>query len=600
MQYLLYFYAHLIFRHVHAGIHLDFVQHPILMHLYKNMNNSRLSPKINTNILSYRRLFSNPLLHVFSWLLIFTNIVLGVLLYFQFDKQLTIAWSERYQVPLRHLTQKIEYGVQLGFSLETMGNLPFLLANTVQRYPELSSISVINHHGLTVSHTPNYHEHQINMDDFLANANNKDKTSVVENVRINHSLIWAITNPFGNTIGAVLMDLPIAELDSILDTGKIKLTIGIVVILIVFLLVASIFFKVSCNNLEQNLDTLNSCADKLLLEQSHIAKSNLSETTNCSADLTHYLELAENFSTAHPKQRRIQLKYLNSLGFQTRILIGAMVLLLLSALATTSVGYLIFRDLYLPTLYSQSQIIGKSLADMVGDIHTHGIPLANMRGLNVVFADLIKQFPQIASIGLYNNYNKLVQFSKQPDTVDPPQTLLTNTTKKSGVVIIPIVDDIGAIELRKVPRFFAARLMDIALDVIALLIVSILIASELLVFVVRFVVAVPLNNLVSAMQGKSSIIEQKHGTEILLAINNLESKIRQLAILFKPHSKIHTNTVTATNKPRIVSSPLLSYVRPPLFLVVFADSLSISFFPLYVKTMAPEISWLPPKMVLGL
>ncbi len=87
---------------------------------------------------------SRQISQILALLLIFTNALLGLLLYFQFEQQLTLAWTDRCHVPLDNLAKEIEYGLQLGFSLDKMHNLPQLLSKTTRHYPELTTLFIVD------------------------------------------------------------------------------------------------------------------------------------------------------------------------------------------------------------------------------------------------------------------------------------------------------------------------------------------------------------------------------------------------------------------------------------------------------------------------
>ncbi|KOR29088.1 hypothetical protein TI03_03190, partial [Achromatium sp. WMS1] len=439
---------------------------------------------------------------VFTGLLLFANVLLGLLLYFQFDKQLTEAWISRYHVPLGNLAQEIEYGLQLGFSLETMENLPKLLSKITLRYPEISHLFVSNSQGKIITHTPEHKTHNISISPLLANfepGKDINGISLIDEQK-NHILVWSVNNPFGSTDGFVFMELPWAELQAIRNLGIYQLVIGIAGVISIFTLLSIGLFW-------------------LILKK-----------------LIH-----------HPQNTTIKFK---RSSFQTHILATALILLLGSCVASTIMGYFIFRDLYLPTLYSQSRIIGQSLSYLASEMYSHGIPINKMRGLPSIFNKLMTDYPQIAAIGLYDANNQELQLVNRNNN---NQTAIELSDPHP--INIPIISyegtAIGAMRLAKVPYFFATKLFDIALDVLALLVVSILIATELLVFMVRFLIAVPMKKLASNSSQQSS--------------------------------------------------PLMSYVRPPLFLVVFADALSLSFFPMYVSSLLTVAnSWFSKELLIGL
>jgi hypothetical protein len=346
---------------------------------------------------------SRQITRVFALLVIFTNVLLGLLLFFQFERQLTVAWIDRYHVPLDNLAKEIEYGLQLGFSLDTMENLPQLLDSTTHRYPELTSLLVVDRRGVPVAHTQGHLGRPPALGSLLAGIGNGEVNGLsVTGAEGQRFLVWSVKNPFGDTEGFVLMALPWGDLRGLVAQGRERLVLGIAALLGVGLLLSLGLFRLLCRDLEVSLGTMDRCADALLAGQRCIPRlrgSGQMESAfmELASRLGQLEPVADGAGPPQPRPGRI-----GRINFRARILAGALLLLLGSCVASTTVGYLIFRDIYLPVLYSQSRIIGQSLGELVSEMRAHGIPVARMEGMGRIFADLLVGFPQIAAIGLYD------------------------------------------------------------------------------------------------------------------------------------------------------------------------------------------------------
>lgn len=543
---------------------------------------------------------SKQITRVFALLLIFTNALLGLLLYFQFERQLTLAWTDRYHVPLDNLAKEIEYGLQLGFSLESMENLPRLLNKTIRRYPELSTLFVLDQSGSLLAHTHGHAERFPSLAPLVKNIGQGEVDGLsLTSAHGHRMLVWSIENPFGETDGFVLLELPWADLQRIQDQGRRHLIIGIGGIVLGFLIFSLGLFRLICRDLERSLEEMDECTDRLLAGQGCVFRHPISKRlASAFADLVRRMGRVEQLPAPIPQGSSGGI--FRGSNFRTRILAGALLLLLGSCTASTTVGYLIFHDLYLPVLYSQSRIIGQSLGDLINEMHGHGIPLSKMAGTERIFSDLLGGFPQIAAIGLYDAQGKRLHALQRTGADLPPASLGAQGLDDPLSVTVPISfggNLIGMIRLDKMPHFFAKRLLDIALDVIALLVVSILIASELLTFMVRFLVTVPMEGLLQAFRGESSLSNTLPSILAFSVIHRIGQKIRSLVERAPPQQPTaDTPVLTPTTR----SSPLMPYVRPPLFLVVFADALSLSFFPLYVESLSRPTGWLPASLIAGL
>ncbi len=392
-----------------------------------------------------------------------------------------------------------------------------------------------------------------------------------------HILAWSVKNPFGETEGFVLMDLPWMELERLRAEGRNHLILGISGISVGFLILSMGLFRLSCRDLELSLGEMDHCTDRLLAGQDCVfQRSRSSPMAAAFTELARRLGRIEQSLITPPEQTQGSQGFFSNSNFRVRILSGTLLLLLGSCVASTTVGYLIFRDIYLPVLYSESRIIGHSLVDLVSEMHAHGIPVEGMKGVERIFSDLMTGYPQIAAIGLYDAKGRRLHALQRPGLDLPPASSGTQARDGSLSITIPISDQqtlIGMIRLDEVPHFFAKRLLDIALDVIALLVVSVLIAAELLTFIVRFLVAVPIEGLLRELRGEPPLAYAVPAILAYSVIHRIGLKIRSLLAqvpTVPPQPGMPALQANSSSLMPSVRPPVSGGVRRRLVLVLFS------------------------------
>ncbi|OPX56892.1 Predicted arabinose efflux permease, MFS family [Oceanospirillum multiglobuliferum] len=145
---------------------------------------------------------------------------------------------------------------------------------------------------------------------------------------------------------------------------------------------------------------------------------------------------------------------------------------------------------------------------------------------------------------------------------------------------------------------------EIGYDIATILVVSLLLAMELLMFITTYHIRTPLSGLTQMLgqtaQGDYRQVIHFPGKDELSRLGNQVSEaitqVSQWLSVQNPKGQYQL----PEQKPEQVALTKLSFVRPPLFLVIFSESMSLSFFPAYVMSVYKPIEGLSTSMVIGL
>jgi len=168
-------------------------------------------------------------------------------------------------------------------------------------------------------------------------------------------------------------------------------------------------------------------------------------------------------------------------------------------------------------------------------------------------------------------------------------------------------------------RFIDRQMTEIAWDLATVALLSMLIAFELLLFAIAFLVHVPLSAVARLARevcagNFAARIQVRAGNDFGQLAIALNARLDEIArICREAWIKATTDTARSALAPlkdryvrdqaderQTITEDRLILIRWPFFLFIFAESLSLSFFPLYVKELYTPIPGWPQELVLGL
>ena len=323
------------------------------------------------------------------------------------------------------------------------------------------------------------------------------------------------------------------------------------------------------------------------------------------------------------------------------MLMLAVVAILASTILLSAFSLRYMEAMLAPEMHKKAATIGESLHDVITKVVDYGADFDSLNGMEQYLDELSAAYPDIAYFVITDrNNNPLYQSGRAAQVDKPGQPSVTksdiSTTLRNGFynTSLQINTDSGAalgyLHLGQEKGLIQQRLKDSLLDVITVIVVSILISFELLLFLMMFTISAPVTSLKKLLANVSNgdfshIVDIESRDEIgkftgminrtLLRINDayymLSERINRLkfslgeqrvtaAIGNYMDTATRTNRFTPPECVQKVSSELILYIRPALFLLIFAESLSLSFFPIFVNELYEPIAGLSREMVIGL
>jgi MFS family permease len=248
----------------------------------------------------------------------------------------------------------------------------------------------------------------------------------------------------------------------------------------------------------------------------------------------------------------------------SRYLVMWISLLLITGVA--AYGLFIVRDFNLalePELERRANLIGGTIHDDIGRALEVGIPLTEFAGVDAYLASFLEEFPELDYLAVRNNRGELLYAGG----ATPPQAR-SDTSDRRGQQRLDVVEIgdsyvyrfligtegamVGSIEVG-VDRFFVrSKLQDLALDVVVILIVTLVVAFEVMLTISQRII------------GRRSR-RQEH-----------------------------------ESRQQTVQSGSVGDIRLVLFLFAVGEELNKSFLPLFIKAADNPVPWLDVNVAISL
>lgn len=312
-------------------------------------------------------------------------------------------------------------------------------------------------------------------------------------------------------------------------------------------------------------------------------------------------------------------------GIIRAIFVLVLAILLLSQLALSSFAWRLFEDTMLPEMDRKAATIGLSVQKRLFSAFALGIPFSRLEGVEEFFAATRKNNPDLAFLALSDQDGKLVHLDGiAPATAKRllPSAFSAESTQRSveadgtafNVSSFPLVADgenLGTLHVAVSQSFIAARIAEIRLDILTVVLASLLVAFELLVFIVSISLQQPLRHVWTMLQKLaegdfrelasvrarelSSLAERANS--LALAVNERAAGVLQHAARFRSERvDAHVKELcrrfafASDGRPVFKRRTQVMQVRILTFLFMFAEQLSRPFLPLLVKDILPAWS----------
>ena len=333
-------------------------------------------------------------------------------------------------------------------------------------------------------------------------------------------------------------------------------------------------------------------------------------------------------------ERMIRLK--------TRIFIITIALVLLSTIIGSYRTFKRFEESLIPEINLKIENIGRSINSLMLKSLNYGIPFDQFNGMKAYFASVQKDNPEISYFLVTDNDNTVL-YHFGDDIRSLHQQIFANhagaeagESSSAGPYYnnaLAIQSDgkvFGTLHLGIEKRLVQDKIKEILYDIITVVAFALLITFELLLFLLTFTVSAPIVSIQETfdrmIKGDFSRYLDIHSQDevgrfvlminkMIYAINDKYYELKWNILEYKDTLKKSFSTRLLDNRVEKLESDitfgnldqkdkffinLLIYIRPALFLFIFAESLSLSFFPMFVEELYQPVPGISKELIIGL
>ncbi|MBI3445469.1 MAG: MFS transporter [Magnetospirillum sp.] len=302
-----------------------------------------------------------------------------------------------------------------------------------------------------------------------------------------------------------------------------------------------------------------------------------------------------------------------------------------------------FSQGLIPEMDKKAETIGRDLEASIERAVNFGIPLDKLEGMGEFFSPVLAANPEIRYLAVTDRKGNVLfmqgidkasieSFYTSADfgEVDHAHKSILGPFIDMAQPLVTKAGRVGQVHVGTDQDYVRERLMEIAIDLAVVTLVALLIAVEILLFVVTF-------NITGPMRVVGTVIDKvRRGDfgfmagvtsddEVGRFVHGFNGAIRYADTLFRRLEAYLDEVKSAhfdpgvveqvrdiesrvkflfrfarTGQPETVNEHQATDIRLPLFLFVFAEEISRSFMPLYIRDLYAPIPGLSPEMVIGL
>ena len=328
-----------------------------------------------------------------------------------------------------------------------------------------------------------------------------------------------------------------------------------------------------------------------------------------------------------------------------RLVLMCMAVLLLAQGALSLYALRGFEDELAPQLHRKAEVVGRSVAAQIEEAVQLGIPFDQLVGMDAFLGDIIADNGDILYLAVLDQRGRVLYARDLPkdiaDTLGSPPADNGGTDRSperiehaaafdTGLPLVGGGRVVGSLHVGVDKAFVRGQLDDILQDVLTVLVVSLLVTLELLLFFVVVHISAPMR-MVRDMLARGGtgdftrMLKIGSGDEIGRFGGSIDRLVRRLNERFLDlRQEAHevgagqidrglgakVDAAVAGLRRRFqfaepeeesrADSQFGMRIRAPLFLFMFSEELSRSFLPLYVRDLYEPVAGLSVAMVVGL
>lgn len=267
-----------------------------------------------------------------------------------------------------------------------------------------------------------------------------------------------------------------------------------------------------------------------------------------------------------------------------------------------------------PAEQEKAAVLAASTERLLDKMMGYGIPFQQMGKLDEVLASRLQGHQDLRFLAITQTDGTILYQARQygkaqtdSDRLDSRLAHIQEAQKQFVLYPYDLRYDgqlLGQVWVGFDLNFMQQVFEEIGYDIGTILIVSLLLAMELLMFITTYHIRTPLSGLTqmfsqTAQGDYRQVIHFPGRDELSRLGNQVSDAIAQVGQWLKAHP-VKGDYQLPEQKPEQLALTKLSFVRPPLFLVIFSESMSLSFFPAYVMSLYEPIEGLSTSMVIGL
>ncbi len=271
-----------------------------------------------------------------------------------------------------------------------------------------------------------------------------------------------------------------------------------------------------------------------------------------------------------------------------------------------------------PEVTNRTTLMGTVINQNIQRAVDAGVPLAKLVGAEQYFGNFLREFPEVAYIGVATGRIILEAGKRQENIYGPRRS-------SKGVVAYPINsgdEQIGYIIIDVDKGYITREFENVLLDLAVVALVAILLAFEVLVVMMSVSLTAPFNRLqhLITLQADGDFSSRIETSGKVTAIDLISASLSRraetlhrafaqaMAKLTPGSNNERTQTLNdlksqfglSSHRPKLMVFSYLNDIRLPLFLFAAADALPLAFFPLFTRAAINPLTWLDLGVVISL
>lgn len=565
-------------------------------------------------------------------------IVLAVLSTLQHNALYSNLIRQRLSVVAQTTADSFQSVVNLGLPISMVRNARELLTRAQQTDHRIIAIHAFNPTGIIVQTTdpddPSDVPKEVQLAQSLADGS---EWSVESDTELFSGI--SISNAAGTTVGNIVVVYPKSEFEAHTAAVVRHIATTTIILLVIFSVAAWLLLRLRLSGAIHGLSRLDGLlaalrrgdgdaarsppmteteAEKLgfLRADMETLEDNLNEATENYAKVKAILGEVDDAPGAPPTAVADSVVMTSAPETSLARLIArklmpwAGLLIVGSALALALLTIRTVNGSIEPEIANRTTLMGTVINRNIQRAVSAGVPLGKLVGAEQYFGNFLKEFPEVAYIGVATGRIILEAGEREENIYGPRRS-------SKDVVAYPIKSDgeqIGYIIIDVDTGYIASEFENVLLDLGVVALVAILLAFEVLVVMMSVSLTAPFNRLqhlvtLQAAGDFSRRIESRgrHAVDLIGAF--LSERAEALHRGFaraggddrsRTLEDLQSRYGLSAQRPKLMVFSYLNDIRLPLFLVAAASQLPLAFFPLFTRAAYNPLTWLDLGVVIAL